>query len=264
MIISDDHEFAFIHIPKCAGTSMRRALRGLDTTGETFFRIADHPMMGLVHLAHLTLADVAEHYPDTVDKIGRYQSMAIVRDPLERFYSAVFQRLREFKLVAQSAISADLVEEDAQSVIAYLEWAPGRLNLEHVHFNRQCEFVELEGKRIVQHIFPVTRIAEAAKYIHRVTGVEIGEDRRNPTTELRFAALRPVQRMLRDRYATLVPAERRARIREKMTRAGFYSEIPKQRFFQPGGKIERFVRSYYARDFEILQECERRLAAKAA
>ena len=264
MIISDDHEFAFIHIPKCAGTSVRRALRGLDTTGQAFFRIADHPQMGLVHLAHLTLADLAEHYPEMFDKVIRYRSMAIVRDPLERFYSAVFQRLREFKRVPQSAISAELVEQDAESVIAFLEAAPARLDLEHVHFNRQCDFVELNGERIVRRIFPVTHMIDAAAHIREVTGVEIGEERRNPTTELRFAALRPVQRMLRDRYAKLVPAERRARIRETMTRAGFYTEIPKQRFFQPGGRVDRFVRDYYSRDFEILEECERQLAAKAA
>src|SRR5215468_7000541 len=109
MIICDDRQFAFVHIPKCAGTSIRRALRQADTTGEAFFRIADHPVMGLVHLAHLTLADLAEHYPDTLAQIARYRSMAIVRDPVERFYSAVFQRLREFKEVPQSAISPSLI-----------------------------------------------------------------------------------------------------------------------------------------------------------
>jgi hypothetical protein len=264
MIICDTREFAFIHIPKCAGTSVRRALRGLDTTGEAFFRIADHPVMGPVHLAHLTLADLAEHYSDTFDKVVRYRSIAIVRDPLERFYSAVFQRLREFKHVAQSAISPELVEQQAAGSIAYLEAAPARLDLEHVHFNRQCEFVEHGGKRIVGNLFSVNRMAEAAHFIQGVTGVDIQGDRRNPTTELRFPLLQPLQRKLRDHYARLVPAERRARIRERMTRAGFYTEVPKQRFFQPGGRIETFVRDYYARDFKIFEECERQVEDEAA
>jgi hypothetical protein len=264
MIICDDREFAFIHIPKCAGTSVRRALRGIDTTGEAFFRIADHPVMGPVHLAHLTLAELAEHYPETFDKVVRYRSMAIIRHPLERFYSAVFQRLREFKVVAQSAISSEMLEAEADAVIAYLETAPDRLDLEHVHFNRQCEFIELNGERIVRDIFPVTRMAEAAEHIRRVAGVEIGEDKRNRTTHLRFAPLRPLQRLLRDRYAKLVSAERRALIRERMTRAGFYAEVRKESFVKPGGRLERFVRDYYARDFEIFEQCEQRLKAHAA
>jgi hypothetical protein len=261
MIICDDRQFAFIHIPKCAGTSVRRSLRGIDTTGEAFFRIADHPVMGSVHLAHLTLADLAEHYPETFDKVVRYRSMAIVRQPLDRFYSAIFQRLREFKEVAQSAISEEMLEADGEAVIAYLERASGRLDLEHVHFNRQCEFVELGRDRIVQDIFPVTRMSEAAEYVRQVAGVEIGDEKRNQTTQLRFGPLRPLQRLLRERYAKLVSAERRASIREKMTRAGFYAEVSKERLVKSGGRIERFVRDYYARDFELFEQSENRLAA---
>jgi hypothetical protein len=264
MIICDTHQFAFIHIPKCAGTSVRRALRSLDTTGEAFFRIVDHPVMGPVHLAHLTLADLEEHYPETFDKLLRYQSMAIVRDPLERFYSAVFQHLREFKHVPQSAFSAALVEQHAEAIVAHFEGAPSRFDLEYVHFNRQSDFIELKGQRIVRDIFAVTRMADAAMHLHRLTGVEIGDDRRNPTTELRFAALRPMQRMLRERYARLVSAERRAQIREKMSRAGFYTQVPAQRFFRPGGRIEDLVRDFYARDFEIFEESERKLEPQAA
>jgi hypothetical protein len=264
MIICDDREFAFIHIPKCAGTSVRRALRGIDTTGEAFFKIADHPVMGGVHLAHLTLEDLAEHYPETFDKVVRYRSMAIVRHPLDRFYSAIFQRLREFKEVAQSAISTEMLETDAEAVIAYLERASGRLDLEHVHFNRQCEFVEFNRERIVRDVFPVTRMTEAAEHVREVAGVEIGDEKRNRTTQLRFGPLRPLQRLLRDRYAKLVSAERRALIREKMTRAGFYGEVPKEALVKPGGRIERFVRDYYARDFEIFEQSEQRLRACSA
>lgn len=264
MIICDDRKFAFIHIPKCAGTSVRRALREIDTTGAAFFSIADHPAMGQVHLAHLTLKDVALYYPDALERISHYRSMAILRDPVERFYSAIFQRLREFKGVAQSAISAEMVEADAKRVIAYLETAPRRLDLEHVHFNRQADFVELEGQRLVRDIFQLADMAGAAHHIRSITGIDIGDDKRNRTTQLRFRALRPLQRMLRDRYASLVAPERRARIRERMTRVGFYNGVPKQQFVQPGSRIDQFIRDYYARDFEIVAECARLAPARAA
>lgn len=263
MIISDAHEFAFVHVPKCAGTSIRHELKTIDTTGMAFFPIADHPAMGRVHLAHLTLADLRDHFPETLAKVARYSSMAIVRDPVERFASAIFQRLREFKLLPQSAITPAVIDAEAQAVIAYLEHGPARLDLEHVHFNRQADFVELGGKRIVRDIFPVTRIAEAASHIRALTGVEIGDDRRNRTTELSFAPLRPVQRALRDRYARLVPADTRTRIRERMTSAGLYKEVAKERLVEPDSATDRFIRDYYARDFEIVAECDRSCLAAA-
>ena len=251
MIICDDRQFAFIHIPKCAGSSVRRALRPLDTSSEAFFRIADHPVMGPVHLAHLTLANLAEFYPETFEKLARYRSMAIVRDPLDRFTSAVFQRLREFRHVPQSAITRELFQTDAEVVISNLQSAPARIDLQYVHFNRQCDFIEFDGNILIGNLFALERMPEAADFIRQHTGIEIDEYRRNPTTELRFAAVRPMQRLFRDRYAKLVSAERRAHIREAMTRAGFYSEVPKNKFVEPGGPIDRFVHDYYARDFAI-------------
>lgn len=264
MIICDDREFAFIHIPKCAGTSVRRALRVIDTSGAAFFHIASHPQMGEVHLAHLTLADLATHYPATLATIRRYRSMAIVRDPMERFYSALNQRLREFKHIAQSAISPAMIEAEAQHVIAYLESAPPRLDLEHVHFQRQCEFIELHGERLVDDIFVLTDMAGVARHIARITGVNVDEEKRNRTVELRIGALRPVQRLLLDRYVRWVPSERRAAIRERMVRAGFYQDIPIQRHVHPGSLTERFIREYYARDCEIVEQCSRILRERAA
>ena len=252
MIISDQQAFAFVHIPKCAGTSVRRALRAIDSTGAAFFDIADHPVMGRVHLAHLTLADLAAHYPEALDKVQRYRSMAIVRDPFDRFQSAIFQRLREFKRVPQSAITPAMVEAEGQAVIATLDRAAARLDLEHVHFNRQADFIELGGAAIVRDVFPLSDMAAVARHVARTTGIEIGQEPRNTTTQLRFPALRPVQRLLRDRYAQIVPSESRKWLRQKMTDVGFYQPVPKERVARAGGATERFIRDYYARDFEIL------------
>src|SRR5262249_37708599 len=144
MIISDNHRFVFVHVPKCAGTSVRRALREIDTSGGQFWRIGEHPEMGAVHFAHLTLVDLAQYYPEAFAKIRDYRSMAILRDPRDRFFSAVYQRLREFRLIGQSAITSAMVEAEAAAVRRYLEAAPERLDLEHVHFNRQCDFIELD------------------------------------------------------------------------------------------------------------------------
>lgn len=264
MIISDKLGFAFVHIPKCAGTSVKRVLRAIDTTGLTFRGIANHPEMGTVHMAHLTMSDFATYYPDEFERVSRYRSMAIMRDPTERFHSAIFQRLREFKEVPQSAISAAMIESEARDVISYLESAPHRLDVEHVHFNRQSDFIELDGERIVERLFSLDNMAAAIDHIHRLTGVQVGKDHENRTTQFRFRALRPIQRLLRDPYVHLVPSDRRLWIREKMTRARLYQELPKQQFGRTDGSTARFIREYYARDFELLAACATDQAAQAA
>lgn len=264
MIICDTHEFAFVHIPKCAGTTVRRDLRPIDTTGCAFFDIADHPAMGRVHLAHLTLADIAAHYPDAFEKVGRYRSMAIVRNPVERFESAIQQRLREFKRVPQSSISGPIIAAETADVIAYLDRAPARLDLEHVHFTRQSEFIEFDGARFVDEIFSLDDMAAVARHVTKLTGVMIGREPRNRTTELRFRALRPMQRLLRGHYAQLVGSDQRRWIRDKMTRAGFYKSVPKTQFERPDGPTARFIHDYYARDLEIVADVSRIATARAA
>lgn len=258
MIICDNRRFAFIHIPKCAGTSVRRALRSIDSTGEAFFRIARHPQLGDVHLAHLTLADLAAFYPESFDRVANYRSMAIIRDPIARFYSAIFQRLREFEGIAQSAITTEMVVADARRVVAYLDGAPERLDLRHVHFNRQSDFIEWDGARIVHDLFAVDDMPAIARHIHAVVGIEIGEDRRNATTELRIGGFKRVQKLLRAPYVRLISTERRKRIREKMTAAGLYKPLEHRQFVQPGSAIDRFIRDYYARDFAIFEACTSR------
>jgi len=255
MIISDDHRFIFVHIPKCAGTSIKRELKSIDTTGGRFFPIGEHPQLGTIHLAHITLADLEIHFPESFAKLQDYRSFAIVRDPMDRFFSAIFQRLREFGGQGQSAITAEMIDQEARKIIRYLERAPERLDLEHVHFNRQSDFVELRGWRIVQELFAVEQMAEVRRHIHAVTGIEIGAERRNRTTEMSLSALKPLQRMLRGPYSKLFSAEFRADVRDKMTRAGFYKDIPKQQFVRPDSAVAAFVRDYYRRDFELHQEC---------
>lgn len=263
MIISDDFRFAFVHVPKCAGTSVRRSLRALDTTGEAFFRISDHPVLGPVHLAHLTLGQLAAHYPHDFAKLRSYQSFAILRDPTDRFISAVNQRLREFKLVPQSSITLPLIREEASRVIACLE-RTDELDLEYVHFIPQAKFTDLKGERIVQHLFAVEHMDDAAAFIEGLTGTRIIKEHRNKTTELRFRALRPLQRGLREPYTRLFSDARRAAIRRKMSSFGFYRSPKTKEVIASDDPIASFVRDYYAADIALHKAVVARAESKAS
>lgn len=251
MIISDNHRFAFVHIPKCAGVSVKRPLRAIDTTQGYFSRIGEHAEMGRIHLAHITLRDLAQHFPDETAKLHDYRAFAVVRDPSERFLSALFQRLREFRHFNQSEITRGRIEQEAAEVIRYLESAPERLDLEHVHFNRQSDYVFHGGKRVVDDIFPIERMADIIAYVADRTGIAVEEERRNRSTEVRFAAVRPLVRLLRRPYAALVPYALRNRVRTRLVGAGIYGDVDTRKMIRAGGYIDGFVRSYYAEDFEL-------------
>lgn len=251
MIISDDHHLVFIHIPKCAGVSVKAPLRAIDSTSGGFSRIGDHEQLGRIHYAHIVLRDIAVHFPQEWDKLRAYRSFAVVRDPAERFVSAMFQRMREFKGMAQSAITPTLIEDEAAEVIRALEAAQGRLGLELVHFNRQADYLFLDGAQIVENIFPIEHMSAIIAYIARETGVTVTEQNKNRSIEFRFDAVKPLIRALRKPYAALVPYAARNRLRSKMTNAGLYTDAKKPAMLRPGGRVESFIRAYYAEDSRL-------------
>lgn len=252
MIIADSQRFAFVHIPKCAGVSVKQPLRAIDSTQGFFSRIDDHPDLGRIHFAHITLGDLAAFFPGEFAKVAGYRSFAVVRDPRARFLSALFQRLREFKHLNQSQMTERRVEEEADEVIRYLDSGPQRLDLEHVHFNRQADYIFHDGQQVVSDIFPIERMAAIIAYVSEHSGVAIGEEtRKNQSTELKSGLLRPIVRFARQPYGMLVPYAVRNRLRAKMTRAGLYGEAKREAFIRPGSRVDGFVRSYYTRDLEL-------------
>jgi hypothetical protein len=63
MIVSSKHDFAFVHIPKCAGSTIRHPLRDKDDFGGRFYRSIEVPGLGLVNANHLPLNILQEHFP---------------------------------------------------------------------------------------------------------------------------------------------------------------------------------------------------------
>lgn len=93
MIISHAHRFAFIHNPKVAGTSVRSALGQYHDYHKTFWHQGMYN--GRVHdLAHIPFTDLLDDDVDAVRKRGLF-IFGFVRDPLERFWSAVHEFRRQ-------------------------------------------------------------------------------------------------------------------------------------------------------------------------
>ena len=92
MIISDRNKFVFIHIPKCAGTSVRSRIEHLDDRrGAYSSRLDEHPELGLLNYVHIPLSTLRDHFPHEYECVKAYRSLAIMRNPAERFVSSVSQ-----------------------------------------------------------------------------------------------------------------------------------------------------------------------------
>ena len=82
MIISDKEKFVFVHIPKCAGTSVRSRIEHLDDrSGAYSGRLEQHPELGLLNYVHLPLQTLSDHFPAEFECIKSYRSLAVLGIP---------------------------------------------------------------------------------------------------------------------------------------------------------------------------------------
>jgi hypothetical protein len=262
MIISDRHRFVFVHVPKCAGTSVRRALAPFDDTGGFFSeRVSEDPVHGRIDFTHLPLHALGRIAPDAFGKLGRYRSFAIARDPFDRFSSALSQQMKMYRGVEIAQASDAEVAATLDDVIAFLGRQPRVTDPSYIHFCRQTDFVDLDGRRLVDDVFPLDRLDLLACEIGRLVGrpVEIG-GRENPTLVLRYPRLRSVVRQASSSAKRWLPERLSERLRQTgrsllVKQAG--GELPR---IYRSSEIRAFVAEFYEADVRLFEESVRRAA----
>jgi hypothetical protein len=253
VIISDEHQFAFVHVPKCAGTLVRMQLSYLDSYRGAFTGKVDHPALGRIDLAHLPLQVVADHFPLEFGKLGRYGSAALVRDPHERFLSALMQRLRLWRGASMSLVTREQVTREATAVMRVLEADPRLMPVPFTHFARQASFIEFEGRQVVSHLFPVGDLPRFARFVAERTGHDFDPARReNFSVAPARTWMRRAIRLARPIYRRILPQAVKNRLHTRMTQAGLYRRATDLHADMFGDEtLRRFVADYYARDFVL-------------
>jgi hypothetical protein len=259
MIIDDAHQAAFVHIPKCGGASAVTQLGQFDSCGGAFRRIGEHPALGPIHYAHIPLRYLQQCFPDEFTKIATYQSFALVRDPQDRFASAVFQRIHENTGVSKLDITADAAIFEAYNVIKWLESRTNFCDLEYIHFARQIDYITIDQDSIVKHVFPLTHLAEFAKSL--MTHCNIRFD---PTQHenVNFASNNRILAMLRTAkpiYSRLTGWSLRKRILLRLKALGMQGPDRLYAELSDRSEISTFVKDYYAADFVAYRSATARL-----
>lgn len=151
MIVSDTEKFVFIHNPKCGGMSCHKALLKYETRENFFFEWKPVNDAGkILDMAHITPFQMRRFYPKAFAQVRDYLKFTFVRDPYQRFLSAVSQHLKLGTSHMRNAILAD--PEVFYGVAATfarnaLRQHPVENNHKMVHFRPQVNFTNIDGKR---------------------------------------------------------------------------------------------------------------------
>lgn len=158
MIVSHRNKFIFFHNPKCAGTSFRDALKPYHDDPFTFWGIfyAAYFRNRIDH-THLRLWEMQAQFPDIFACTDTYNSVIFVRNPRERFLSAVNEHMKKFQphvdlAAMQPARRAQEVERflrhDLTIARIITDWR-------FIHFSPQLWYIRLGSRIVPRHIVPM-------------------------------------------------------------------------------------------------------------
>jgi len=178
MIISDKYNFCFVHIPKCAGTSVRGVLQKFDETlGRFTGHVGAHPEIGKLDYVHIPLAILREYFPGEYKKIKNYHSVAVVRDPYERFPSSLTQHLRMYGEKPIQKMSTKEIRSETDRCINFLDKNRDITLLppDYIHFQRQCTYIFDNEECLVDKLYTTNQVDQLLCDLSEKTGFPLAK-----------------------------------------------------------------------------------------
>ena len=276
MLICERAQIAFTQIPKNGTKSVCSALNasfGIDHSHiaadlgwseDRYRHVYDNgphyflDALGKNNLVHLPLQAWREHFPQTFAAFCSAHSFALVRRPRERFISAVMQRLGEVRGKQAVRVDDPIVCEEAVTVCAWLDQRGPFNDQPFIHFNRQIDYIDLDGERIVDAVFSIRHTHDAEAWIESKTGTQITIKREHVRREPKPAAklLNPALRVIGRR---LVPQSIRETVYPHWRNSKlFQSAFQRYDAVDLGAEVESFIAQHYAADFILYDEVEAR------
>jgi hypothetical protein len=160
MLISDANKFIFIHIPKCAGTSLRKSILKVDPNAIKFNYRDMHTELGRLDYTHIPLKELHDYFPTEWNKILNYSTLACVRDPYHRFPSSLAQKLRMYKGCEIRFLTSKKLAKEVDEVIETLSILPSNnvLPAEMIHFQKQVCYIFHDKQQIIKTVIDVSQV----------------------------------------------------------------------------------------------------------
>lgn len=190
MIINKAHNFGFVHIPKCAGSTVRQQLRDQDDLGGRFYHTIKVPGFAKINGNHTQLKVLKTHFPGAFAALQEVTSYAITRDPLDRFISSVSQYLRSAGKDPGAMRKTEILAE-VHRLMAALSAPSDQHVIAHTIFFRQTDYVFCDGERIIDHLYPIERLDRFFDRLATQHDLHLIRDKKwNPTVTYRVPAMR--------------------------------------------------------------------------
>ena len=256
MIVSDHHRFIFIHVPKCAGTSVRASVLPYHDADERFLRtVEQHPEFGPIDFRHLPLSLLREIDPEVFEKLKTYDSYALLRDPFQRFRSAMAQRAKMYLGKEFAQLSEIELHSEINRVQDYLLSSPSVIKPEFVHFTRQSDFVQIDGARLVRNLFLVEHLDQFSRVLAQRIGagmLPIGHT--NKTMVFRYPQLKHVVQTSSALARQVLPGTVHETLRQSARKVLMKSGAGIERAVFDEAQVRDFVASYYKADIALHKE----------
>jgi len=252
MIVSDAKQIVFVHIPKCAGTAVRRQLERLDDRRGYYSGIKKHDVLGELDFMHLPLCVIKEYFPHEFKNICAYEGLAVLRDPNSRSQSSVAQKARQFLGTEINLLGNDEQKALMDSIIAELSKEDHVLDHRFVHFTRQSAYVNCDDRQIIDNLFAIENLNPLYDKLEALVGVKFNQAlTQNQTVAYRHPLLHQISYYGAILLRRTVPHNLYVRVHDAAKRHFIKSEGPPALQIFNSDTVASFVQEYYREDFQL-------------
>ena len=207
MIVCHARRFIFFHNPKCAGMAFRAALQDYHDDPFTFWGVYPAPYFrNQIDHSHLRLWEMQAQFPRIFACAASYNSVIFVRNPFERFISAVNEHMKKFQ--QQIGLAAMTPDQRVGVVEQFIRQALhiSRITTDwrFVHFSPQIWFLTLGGRVRPRHVIPMDPGGAFAKLALERLGLpalEVARVNSSPVDLTAALASPVVEKFIRDFYS---------------------------------------------------------------
>lgn len=251
---------------------MRSQLQPYDDTGGRHTnRVDEHPELGRIDYVHIPLFVLREYFAKEYEKVKRYTTYAVVRDPFARFPSSLSQHLRMYGEWPIQEMKPHEVRKCIYNILNLLQdhkQSQSYLPYQYIHFQRQTDFIYDEGERLVDGLYTTEGIDVLISDISSRLGTNLSledsteVDRANQTQVYRNSFLRGFVEPARKRLISLMkpilkpllPQEKRKAL-SRASREWMLSNSNKQlKAIFSADDVREFIQDYYREDIRLYED----------